>query len=74
MPTLVEISEHNLCSNIIKLVDRHFKRVEELNPKKNMLAETKDYLYIVTDYLPFTICDMRVSPSIYLGDECHKNL
>ena len=74
MPTLVEISENNLCSNIIKLVDRHFKRVEELNPKKNMLTETKDYLYIVTDYLPFTICDMRVSPSIYLGDECHKSL
>ena len=25
----------------------------------------KEYLYIVTDYMPFTICDLNISPSYY---------
>jgi len=67
VPTLLEIRNHGLCDNIIRLKERYLKQVEEVNPKKNMLKETKEYLYIVTDYLPFTICDINVSPAIYLS-------
>lgn len=66
VPMLMEIKNKRLNDNIIKLKDRYLKQVQEVNQKKPWQRITKEYLFIVTDYLPHTICDLNVSPSIYL--------
>ena len=38
---------------------------EESADKKKL---QKEYLFIVTDYQPFTISDLRVMPSNYIND------
>jgi hypothetical protein len=50
-----------LCKNIIELKDRYFKTLDEADPKKYGQVIRKEYLFIVTDYLPFTICDLKVN-------------
>lgn len=66
LSTLDEIKRNNLCANIIELKDRYFKKIMEKNQKK-------EYLFIVTDYLPYTICDLRVSVSTYSDDKSFEH-
>lgn len=66
---MVEIRNKNMNDNIIKLKDRHLKKYHEVNQKKPWAVETKEYLFIVTDYIPFTINDLNVSPMIYTPSE-----
>jgi len=60
LSTLKEIKRHGLCSGIIELKDKYFRRIDENGVKK-------EYLYIVTDFLPYTISDLRVMPTTYGG-------
>ena len=66
VPMLMEIKNKRLNDNIIKLKDRYLKQYQEVNQKKPWQKLNKEYLFIVTDYLPHTICDLNVSPQIYL--------
>lgn len=56
---LDEIKKKKLCKNIIELKDRYFQQVEEHDSKQGKVE--KEYLFIVTDYLPYTVCDLRVA-------------
>lgn len=56
---LDEIKKKKLCKNIIELRDRYFKQEEEHDTKKGLVV--KEYLFIVTDYLPFTVCDLKIA-------------
>lgn len=56
---LDEIKKRKLCRNIIELKDRYFQTIEELDQKTKVNC-TKEYLFIVTDYLPYTVCDLKV--------------
>lgn len=67
VPMLMEIKNKRLNENIIKLKDRYLKQYTEANQKKPWQKITKEFLFIVTDYLPHTICDLNVSPAIYLS-------
>lgn len=58
---LDEIKKKKLCKNIIELKDRYFKTLDEPDPKKYGGLIRKEYLFIVTDFLPYTICDLRVN-------------
>jgi hypothetical protein len=57
-----------LCSNIIELRDKYFQKVYEpitgKKPNKEFQVQgghyLKEYLYIVTDFLPYTINDLCV--------------
>ena len=69
VPMLVEIKNKRLNDNIIKLKDRYLKQYQEVNQKKPWTRLTKEYLFIVTDYFPHTICDLNVSPAIYLSPQ-----
>jgi serine/threonine protein kinase len=64
---LMEIKNKRLNDNIIKLKDRYLKQYQEANQKKPWQRITKEYLFIVTDYLPHTICDLNVNYTIYLN-------
>jgi len=66
LSTLDEIKRNNLCANIIELKDRYFKKISEKNSKK-------EYLFIVTDFLPYTICDLRVTVSTYSHDKSYEH-
>ena len=59
MPILAEITGKGKTDNIIKLIDRYLKTTEEKKQWNNKVV--KEYLYIVTDYLPFTIADLNIS-------------
>ena len=67
VPMLMEIKNKRLNDNIIKLKDRYLKQYQEANQKKPWQRITKEYLFIVTDYLPHTICDLNVNYTIYLN-------
>ena len=58
VPILAEITSKGKTDNIIKLIDRYLKTTEE---KKQWQKVVKEYLYIVTDYLPYTIADLNIS-------------
>ena len=67
LSTLDEIKKNNLCKNIIELKDRYFQNIEKhIEMTKQTIK--KEYLFIVTDYLPYTICDLRVNSSTYQYD------
>jgi len=65
VPILMEIANKNKCDNIIRLIDRYLKNNAEDKPFKIRDANQKEYLYIVTDFMPYTICDLNVSPYWY---------
>ena len=48
--------------------DQYFKNepTDEAEKRKGVLQ--KEYLFIVTDFCPFTISDLRVIPSTYMMD------
>lgn len=64
---LDEIKRNKKCANIIELKDRYFQHLEELDVtnKKHDKMELvrKEFLFIVTDFLPYTICDLQVTQS-----------
>ena len=65
LSTLKEIKRNNLCQNIIELREKYFRRIDEpIGPDSNQ-TEKKEYLYIVTDFLPYTINDLNVNPLLY---------
>jgi serine/threonine protein kinase len=68
LSTLNEIKSKGLCSNIIEVKDQYFRNepADEAERRKGVL--TKEYLFIVTDFQPFTISDLRVIPSTYMTD------
>jgi hypothetical protein len=68
LSTLDEIKKKSICANIIELKDRYFQRINEPHEKNRNLTVSKEYLFIVTDYLPYTICDLRVGASHYAND------
>jgi len=77
LTTLDEIKKSKLCRNIIELKDRYFQNVEEIDPNSKPPGKLvhKEYLYIVTDYLPFTICDLKVNTGVnnsnfYVNSTC----
>lgn len=61
----MEIANKNKCDNIIRLIDRYLKNNSEDKPFKIRDTNQKEYLYIVTDFMPYTICDLNVSPYWY---------
>ena len=66
VPILVEIYTRRKTENIIRLVDRYLKVTED---KKSWPKMQKEYLYIVTDYMPYTICDLNISPNYYMSQD-----
>jgi len=73
LSTLNEIKTKGLCQNIIEVRDQYFKNepADEAEKKKGVLQ--KEYLFIVTDFLPHTISDLRVMPSTYMMDNSFEN-
>jgi hypothetical protein len=61
----MEIANKNKCDNIIRLIDRYLKNNAEDKPFRMKDTNQKEYLYIVTDFMPYTICDLNVSPYWY---------
>ena len=62
LSTLDEIKRNKLCTNIIELKDRYFKKIQK-----------KEFLFIVTDFLPYTICDLRVATNTYSNNKSFVN-
>lgn len=60
LSTLDEIKRSQLCENIIELKDRYFHTSSEPDEKNAGQMVKKEYLYIVTDYLPYTVNDLHV--------------
>lgn len=51
-----------MCANIIELKDRYFENIEEREEKLGKVELVrKEYLFIVTDYLPYTVSDLKVT-------------
>jgi serine/threonine-protein kinase BUR1 len=73
LATLDDIKRRKMCSNIIELRDRYFQNIEEEDSKNYGQTVKKEYLFIVTDYLPYTICDLRVGCNFYQNDASFKN-
>lgn len=53
--------------------DQYFKNepTDEAEKRKGVLQ--KEYLFIVTDFCPFTISDLRVIPSTYMMDNSYES-
>ena len=64
VPMLMEIRKSDKCDNIIMLKDRYLKVNSAQTDKKNP-AQPLENLYIITDFMPFTICDLNLSAAIY---------
>lgn len=70
MTTLAEIKENNLCQNIIEVKDKYFRFEKDIGDcgkkkssgSKSVSNEKKEYLHIVTDFLPYTINDLKILP------------
>ena len=78
MTTLGEIKDNNLCDNIIEVKDKYFRfevDTGDCGKKKSSGSasaadEKKEYLHIVTDFLPYTINDLKILPS---NIQCEKS-
>ena len=70
LTTLGEIKDNNLCENIIEVKDKYFrfeKETGDCGKKKSSGSSSaanqkKEYLHIVTDFLPYTINDLKILP------------
>ena len=71
LSTLDEIKKRKLCRNIIELKDRYFQNIEEQDEKGQTVK--KEYLFIVTDYLAYTVCDLRVQNTFYTNDPTYDS-
>lgn len=77
LTTLGEIKENNLCENIIEVKDKYFRFERDTGEcgkgKKSSgsksTSEKKEYLHIVTDFLPYTINDLKILPQTV---QCEK--
>jgi hypothetical protein len=66
---LMEIKKSEKCDNIISIKDRYLKINSNQNDKKVQGVMPQENLYIITDYMPFTICDLNLSPAIYSQEQ-----
>lgn len=77
LTTLGEIKDNNLCQNIIEVKDKFFcfeRDTGSCGKKKSSGSkqtqnEKKEYLHIVTDFLPYTINDLKIMPN---SAQCDK--
>lgn len=73
LSTLNEIKDKGLCQNIIEVKDQYFRMeaAEESERKKGILQ--KEFLFIVTDFQPYTISDLKVQPWTYMQDSTFES-